>query len=85
MGFTNRLAVIALNLHVAIGLALPEEWRALKLSTWRFHLVRLAGRFVHHARRLYLILGVGCAPIAKILRDARRVLSAWAPRFALAP
>ena len=69
-----RFAVIAANLKVAIGLALPEEWRALRLSTWRFRLVRLAGRVVDHARRLRLILGRGCTEVAKLLRDARRFL-----------
>lgn len=77
--------MIAVNLQVAIGLALPAEWRALRLSTWRFRFVRLAGRFVNHARRLRLILGSGCESIATLLRDARRYLRERMSRLALAP
>jgi hypothetical protein len=75
-----RLAVLAANLKVALSHAMPQEWRTQRLATWQFRLVRLAGRFTEHARRVHLLLSAGCAAIAEILHNARAFL-----RFRVVP
>ena len=58
-----RLAVIALNLYVAMThLGLPEEWRGERLSTARFRFLARLGRVIRHARRYVVVVSSLAAP-----------------------
>lgn len=72
-----RLAVLALNLYVAVNrLALPEDWHGQRLPTARFRFFNRAGRVLRHARRYLVVLSHLALPLAERYLEARRVLAA---------
>ncbi len=55
-----RIGVIAYNLFIGFKtFACPEDWRRHTITTFRWKLIQVAGRIVHHGRRMFLKLAVG--------------------------
>ena len=72
-----RLAVIALNLYVAMThLGLPEEWRGDRLSTARFRFLNRAGRVIRHARRYVVVLSTLAASLVTSYLGVREAFAA---------
>jgi hypothetical protein len=67
-----RTGVIAYNLFLGFRrLACPEAWGRHTIATFRWKLVQIAGRIVHHAGRVILKLAVE-ADLLAIVRGIRR-------------
>jgi hypothetical protein len=72
-----RLAVIALNLYVAMThLGLPEEWRGERLSTARFRFLARAGRVIRHARRYVVVVSSLAASLVTSYLEVREAFAA---------
>jgi len=72
------LTILAFNLNAAMKcLVLGERWATKRMKALRFHLIRLPGRVVRHARKLIIRLGGGAEALA-ILLDARLAIRALA-------
>lgn len=54
-----RIGVIAYNLFIGFRtLACPEAWRGHTIATFRWKLIQVAGRIVHHAGQVFLKLAL---------------------------
>ena len=68
-----RIGVIAYNLFLGFRrLACPEAWGCHTIATFRWKLIQVAGRIVHHAGRLTLKLKVESDLLELIQRIRRR-------------
>ena len=67
-----RIGVIAYNLFLGFRrLACPEAWGRHTISTFRWKLVQIAGRIVHHAGQVILRLAIE-ADLLKLVQGIRR-------------
>jgi hypothetical protein len=67
-----RIGVIAYNLFVGFRrLACPEAWGRHTITTFRWKLVQIAGRIVHHAGQVILRLAVE-ADLLELVQGIRR-------------
>jgi hypothetical protein len=67
-----RIGIIAYNLFLGFRrLACPEAWCRHTIATFRWKLVQIAGRIVHHAGRLILKLKVE-ADLLELIQHIRR-------------
>jgi len=71
-----RIAVIALNLYVAMSHCGPlREWQGQRLPTTRIGFLNRAGRIIRHARRYLVVLSQLALPLAQIYVAMRRALA----------
>jgi len=72
-----RLNVIALNLTRAVlRLGFPAEWHDVRPSTFRFRIIRIAGRIVSHSRQLTEVLSRRAAELRELIAASRARLGA---------
>ena len=73
------IVILALNLNSILKrLVLGKEWAPKRMKAIRFHLIRLAGRVVTHARGLIVRLSGG-HPSSNLLIEARRRIAGLLP------
>jgi len=66
-----RIGVIAYNLFIGFKtFACPEAWRRHTISTFRWKLIQVAGRIVHHGNQVFLKLAVSAGRL-RLFREIR--------------
>ena len=73
------IMILALNLNAAMRhLVLDGQWVGRRIKALRFHLIRMPGRVVLHARQLRVKITAG--PIAELFIAARSTIAQLAFR-----
>lgn len=70
-----QIMILSFNLNeIMKGLALPETLANKRMKAIRFHIIGVAGRFIHHARQLILKLSGGADIFAMFEKIRHRIM-----------